>query len=63
MKIKELENLHWLLLIAKKDLPYSEQRQKWNELQADFRILNKGLRKVTDCLGQPLSLTEGVYQD
>lgn len=57
------EDFHWLLLIAKKDLRYTAQRETYNRLLQEFRKQNIGKAKTGEMLGHPLSLTEGVYQD
>jgi hypothetical protein len=63
MNKKKLEHIHWLLMVSRRNLDYASQRAKYNEILSDFRKANKGLYAVTDLLGEPLSLTEGVYQD
>lgn len=58
----KLQDFHWLLLISKQSIRYSEQAERWNNLVAQFRAQNKGPEKVEDHLGQSLSL-HSVYQD
>jgi hypothetical protein len=47
----------------KGQLNYREQRERWNDLQAEFRKKNKGLNKIKDMTGEPLDLYSGVYTD
>jgi hypothetical protein len=57
-----LKDFHWLLFISKNQIRYAEQATTWNKLLVEFRTKNKGLRKVPDHLGQPVS-ADSCFQD
>jgi hypothetical protein len=61
--MKQLQDFQWLLIVSKGQLNYREQRERWNDLQAEFRKKNKGLNKIKDMTGEPLDLYSGVYTD
>ncbi len=61
-----LEEIHWLLIVSRSNLPYSSQREMYNQILAKFKAANvKAIPKEVkqDDL-KPLSLTgQGVYND